>query len=263
MSQAIADRVLKASGRAWWAVAAVGQFAFVGYVILFYGRTAAEGDFERWNEVLVGGYRSGQPVGNLALAAHLALAVVITAGGLLQLVPAIRARAPWLHRWNGRVFLTCALVASLAGVGLVWTRGTAGELAMRAGITVNAVLIIVCGLLAWRLAAARRFDAHRRWALRAFVLVSGVWFFRVGLMAWILANRGPVGIGEDFDGPFVRFWAYGCYLVPLAGVELWMGAWRGGRVAKLVAAVVVGLLTLVTALGVFGTIAGMWLPRVV
>src|SRR4029077_705192 len=30
------------------------------------------------------------------------------------------------------------------------------------------------------------------------------WLFRVGVFAWIIANRGPFGIGEGFDGPFIR-----------------------------------------------------------
>jgi hypothetical protein len=46
------------------------------------------------------------------------------------------------------------------------------------------------------------------------------WFFRVGVFAWIIVNRGPVAIGESFDGPFIRFWGFGCYLLPLAVLEL-------------------------------------------
>ena len=70
--------------------------------------------------------------------------------------------------------------------------------------------------LAWRHARARNVAMHRRWALRTFVLVSGVWFFRVGMMLWIFLNGGPVGIGEKFDGPFIMFWSFANYLLPLA-----------------------------------------------
>lgn len=257
-----ADRVLAGVAALWWGVALIGQWLFVAYVAAFYGGAAAGGDFERWNEVLVGGYVRGGTLGNAMLAAHLALAVVIILGGPLQLVPQIRARALPFHRWNGRLYMLTALITSLAGLYMVWTRGTAGGTAMRVGISLNAVLIVAAGALAWRYVRAGDVAAHRRWALRTFMLVSGVWFFRVGLMAWIVANQGPALIGEDFDGPFVRFWAFGCYLAPLAMLEIYLRAGSStGRAAKFAAA---GLLLVVTAgvgVGVLGAAMGMWLPR--
>ncbi|MDO9474101.1 MAG: DUF2306 domain-containing protein [Caulobacter sp.] len=258
----LAERALRASGVFWFSVAMVGQAAFVLYIVLFYGRSGLAGDYARWNDVLVGGWRTGDMVGNATLALHLLLAAVITVGGPLQLIPAVRRRWPMFHRWNGRTYMVAAMLASLGGLYLAWTRDLAGEVAMQVGISLNGVLIVVCAVMAWRLALAKRFDEHRRWALRTFVLVSGVWFFRVGLMAWLLANRGPVGIGEDFDGPYVRFLAYGCYLVPLAVLELYFRAQRAGPAARVATAAVVGVLTLVMALGILGAAMGMWLPRV-
>nr|QQZ49198.1 hypothetical protein JKL49_19000 [Phenylobacterium glaciei] len=35
----------------------------------------------------------------------------------------IRARAPWLHRWNGRLFVVAAVVAAASGVFIALTRG--------------------------------------------------------------------------------------------------------------------------------------------
>ncbi len=258
-----ADRALAGVAALWWGVALIGQWLFVAYVAAFYGGAAVGGDFERWNEVLVGGYVRGGTLGNVVLAAHLALAVLITLGGPLQMVPRIRARALPFHRWNGRLYMLVALIISLAGLYMVWTRGTAGGTAMRVGISLNGVLIIAAGALAWRYVRAGDIAAHRRWALRAFMLVSGVWFFRVGLMAWILANQGPVGIGEDFDGPFVRFWAFGCYLAPLAMLEVYLRARSGaGRSAKFAAAGLLLVVTAGTCLGIVGAAMGMWLPRV-
>ncbi|WP_163360481.1 DUF2306 domain-containing protein, partial [Klebsiella aerogenes] len=86
------------------------------YIVGFYGRAAVEVDFERWNEVLVGGYVPGGLAGNLVLAMHLLLAAVITLGGPLQLVPAIRRRWPRFHRWNGRAYMLTALLISLGGL---------------------------------------------------------------------------------------------------------------------------------------------------
>ncbi|MBN8811973.1 MULTISPECIES: DUF2306 domain-containing protein [Sphingomonas] len=254
-------KALRGSAFFWFAVATTGQLAFVLYIAGFYGRAAARGDFERWNQVLVGGYVPGGLAGNLVLAMHLLLAAVITLGGPLQLVPAIRRRWPRVHRWNGRAYMLTALLISLGGLYMVWTRGTAGGPSLRIGISLNGLLIIGAATVAWRFARQRRFAEHRRWALRTFVLASGVWFFRVGLMFWILANRGPVGIGPDFDGPFVRAWAFGCYLVPLALLELYLAAERRGPLSRFAAAAGLGLLTLAAGVGIFGAVMAMWLPR--
>ncbi|MEO7168938.1 MAG: DUF2306 domain-containing protein [Sphingomonas sp.] len=259
---ATAARALRASGMCWFLTALAGQWLFVVYIAAFYGGAAARGAFAEWNDVLVGGYVAGGTVGNVVLAAHLLLAAVITIGGPLQLVPWIRARFLPFHRWNGRLYILTAIVISLAGLYMVWTRGTAGGLAMWVGISINGVLILVAAVTAWRLALARRIAAHRRWALRSFILVSGVWFFRVGLMCWILLNQGPVGIGKDFDGPFVRFWAFGCYFVPLAVLELYLRAQdRGTPTGRYAMAGGLAVLTLGTGIGIVGAAMGMWLPR--
>lgn len=256
------EKALSAVGVAWFLVALAGQALFAAYVAAFYGGAAVAGDFEKWNDTLVGGYVRGGLVGNIVLAVHLAFAVTVTLGGPPQLIPALRNRFRSFHRWNGRFYLLTALIMSLGGIYMVWTRGTAGGDAMRVGISINGVLIVACAAMTWRMALARRFDFHRRWALRTFILVSGVWFFRIGFMFWVLANRGPVGVGEDFDGPFVRFWAYGCYLVPLAVLELYFRAQDAqSKTAKRAMTAGLAVLVLVTAAGIAGAALFMWAPR--
>ncbi len=263
MPRAAAVRALEASGVLWFLIAVTGQWAFVYYIASFYGGAAARGNFAKWNEVLVGGFVAGGTIGNVVLGAHLLLAVVITIGGPLQLVPRLRARALPFHRQNGRAYLLTAFTISIAGMYMVWTRGTAGGGAMRVGISLNGTLIIACAAMAWRHARARAIPAHRRWALRTFVLVSGVWFFRVGFMFWLIANRGPVGIGEDFDGPFVRCWAFGCYLLPLAVLELYLRARdRAGTTGQLAMAGGLFVLTVATGVGILGAAKLLWLPRI-
>ncbi|RZJ89379.1 MAG: hypothetical protein EON88_19920 [Brevundimonas sp.] len=65
-----ADRALAGVAALWWGVALIGQWLFVAYVAAFYGWAAVGGDFERWNEVLVGGYVRGGTLGNVVLAAQ-------------------------------------------------------------------------------------------------------------------------------------------------------------------------------------------------
>ncbi|SFJ83229.1 Predicted membrane protein [Caulobacter sp. UNC279MFTsu5.1] len=258
-----ADRILKRAGAAWFLVAALGQGAFAAYIVAFYWRAAVLGDVQRWNEVLGGhGVTPGQPASNLFLGLHLLLAGIVTVGGPLQLVPWVRARFIGFHRWNGRAYVVTAIGASLAAFYLVAKRGTIAGSIMSVAISLDGVLILACAAMAWRQALARRIDSHRRWAMRTFMVASGVWFYRVGLMAWFLVNRGPAGHTDSFDGPFDVFWAYGCYLLPLAVLELhqWVRD-RGGAAAKLGMAGLIGAAALATGLGVFGAVVGMWLPR--
>ena len=193
---------LRGAAAFWFTMAALGQVLFAVYVIGFYGRAAAQGHPEFWNKVLTTGYVSGDTVGNAALVAHLSLAVIITAGGFLQLIPFVRRRWPRFHRWNGRVFMLCAVAAAAAGLLMVWTRPSAGDLSQNIGISLSAALIFAFAGLALRHALARRFDIHRRWAIRLFLVVNTGWFFRIGLMLWLVVNRGPVGFDpKTFTGP--------------------------------------------------------------
>jgi len=246
----------------WFVVAAAGQTAFIGFILVFYGVRAATGNFAAWNDKpLIDGYIRGDDLGNVVFAAHVLLASVVTLCGLLQLVPGLRRRWPRLHRWTGRVFLTLAVVMALSGVWLSVVRGTYLSVVSAVAILINAALILVFAGLAWRHALKRRFEPHRRWALRTFMVVSGVWFLRVGLMGWIVVNRGPVGMTKDMSGPADIVLAFGSYLIPLAVLELYGWAQRSGRhLPEAVAATVVTAASAFMALGVFGTIAFLWGP---
>jgi hypothetical protein len=258
-----AGKILKAAATSWFVVAVVGQLLFVAYVIGFYGRAAIHGQFENWNKVLPHGYVAGDTVGNLILGMHLLFAAVIILGGALQLLPGLRRRWPVFHRWNGRVYLTSALVLSVGGLLMLATRETVGGLSQKIAISINASLIIGFAVMALYHARARRIDLHRRWALRLFLAVSGVWFFRIGLMFWIVANQGPVGFDpKTFQGPFLTFLAFAQYLLPLAVMQLYFyvqdNAGSRGRIAM---AAGLGVLTLITATGIFAASMIMWLPR--
>lgn len=258
-----ADRALTAAARFWFVVAVAGQWMFAYYVAAFYGGAAVQGNLQAWNKVLPHGHVPGDTMNNVAVAAHLFLAVIVIVGGPLQLIPQIRRVAPSFHRWNGRLYLPAVVATSIAGLYMVWSRGT-GEVVQHIGISLDAVLIIVFSALALRYALARDFRTHRRWALRLFMVVNGVWFFRVGLMFWIAVNQGPVGFDvKTFSGPFLDFLSFADYLLPLAVLELYLrtkdGASTQARFAMTAALVI---LTLAMGLGIGVAAMGMWLPRI-
>lgn len=260
----IARKALDFAAKFWFLVMAAGQWIFISYVISFYGGSALDGNLAAWNQVMPHGFVSGDAVGNGAAVAHIMLAVIIMIGGPLQLVPAIRNRFPAFHRWTGRSYMLACVTTSLAGLYMIWTRGTVGDMSMHLGLTFDGLLIIAFATLSLKEAMARNIPAHRRWALRMFMVASAVWFFRIGFMGWLAANGGPVGIDtKTFTGPFLTFWAFGQYLLPLAVLELYLFAKdRAGALGKGAMAAGLFILTLVMAFGTFAATMGMWLPRI-
>lgn len=259
-----ANQTLKATAAFWFAVALIGQAIFVVYIVSFYGGAVIADDWSRWNKVLPAGYIRGDNIGNAALAAHLAIAAIVTLAGPLQLIPQIRGRFPTFHRWSGRVYLLTAVVSSIAGLYMIWTRNATGDTTQHLGTSLNAVLNILCAAMALRYALLRQFDQHRRWALRLFLVVSGSWFFRVGLLFWILVNGGPAGFDpKTFTGPAINVLVFAQSLLPLAILQVYLGA-RDGRHAAGKFAMSAGLvaLSVCMSVGIFGAAMSMWLPHI-
>ncbi|HUP59934.1 MAG TPA: DUF2306 domain-containing protein [Thermoanaerobaculia bacterium] len=258
-----ADDALKASARLWFVVTISGQLMMAAYVAWFYGSTAVQGRVEAWNRILTRGYVRGDTAGNVAIVVHLIAAVILIAGGALQLIPQMRDRFPRLHRWTGRVYVVTVFAASLSGLYMTWIRGTRGDLTQHIGGSLNAALIILCAVFALRSAITRRFAAHRRWVLRLFLAVSAAWFYRVGLFFWLLLNDGrSVGFDlQSWQGPTLTFLSFANSLIPLTLLELYVRARTGGGApGRLAMATALFVLTVAMGIGIFGATIGMWLP---
>lgn len=242
---------------------AAGQLLFIAFILLFYYPATLTGNFAAWNEKpLITGFVAGDAAGNLFFAAHVLMAAVITLGGLIQLIPAVRNRWPALHRWNGRLYLLCALALAFGGLWLTWVRGTWLALGGAIGITLDAALIIGFAVMAFAAARARRIAQHRRWAIRLFAVASAVWFMRVGYMVWGLATGGA-GIGKAMDGPFDLFLAFANSLIPLAVAEIYLRAGaRGTPTAKRNVAALLVLSGLIILAGSAGAWMVMWGPYI-
>jgi len=258
----IYNQILRGSGAAWFAVAAIGQLAFIAFILLFYGVRTATANIAGWNDKpLIDGYVAGDDTGNLMFALHVLPASVMILCGLMQLWPQLRRARPRLHRWTGRIFLTLAVGGALSGAWLTVVRGTYLSEISAVAILLDAVLILVFAALTLWTAVKRRIDRHRIWAMRTFMVASGVWFLRVGIMGWILINQGPVGMTDHMSGPADVVLTFGAYLIPLGILELYLFAGRSQAVApKMIAALTIVAATLFTVLGVFGTVALMWWP---
>jgi hypothetical protein len=259
------ESALKGAASFWLGVTVIGQWAFLIYIAGVFGPSTLTGNFQAWSKArtAIVGYVPGDTIGNLSFAAHVLLAGIVSFGGTIQFIPQIRARAMAIHRWNGRLFMVTALGASVSGLYMVWVRGATVNTTGSVAVSLNGLLIIAFVVLAWRTAVRHQIADHRRWALRTFLVANGQWFFRIGMFAWILINRGPVGVGAKLDGPFTHFLDFGCYLLPLAILELYLRAKdHPGSLWQSVTAGVLFFLTVVMGMGIAGISAGLWLPRV-
>lgn len=247
---------LTVATRLWFLVMLIGQWAFFYYLAGFYVRSIVTGHPEEWNlnHMLPRGYVAGDPHWDLYLGAHVMLAAVIAFGGTLQMIPWIRAHAPGFHRWNGRVFMLTALGGGLTGLWMVWMRGAdlGGGAVGNISLTLDALLIVIFGAIAWALVRKGRIEAHRRWALRLFMVANGVWFLRVGVFGWYLLTGG-IGLGENLTGPAGLCFDFASYLLPLAVLQLYLRARDGDSYgARITAAAFVSLSTAYICVGTFG-----------
>ncbi len=165
----------------------------------------------------------------------------------------------------GEIYVPVAFTMGVTGLYLVLSgRKVVGSVTDHVAVSINAVLIMVCAVMAWRYAVARDFSSHRRWALRLFLVVGGVWFFRVGLMLWLFLNKGPAGFDPaTFQGPFITFLSFAQYLLPLGVLELYLRTQeRPGAPRRMAMAAGLFVLTVAMGVGIFAATMGMWLPRI-
>ncbi|MCZ4271362.1 DUF2306 domain-containing protein [Maritalea porphyrae] len=258
------NKTLQLSAKVWFVVTTIGFAVFGYYIVKVYSAGALQGDWTSWNTVLPTGHGfvPGDTWGNVAFAAHMIVAAILTFGGALQLVPKIRAKAAPFHRWNGRLFMISAIIVSLSGLYINITRGNVSGFTMGLGNSLNGILILVFCIMAWRLAVKGQIADHRRWVLRAFVLIHGVWFLRVGMIVWFMINQGPAGMNDAGTGWFDIFWAFGHFLLPLAVMEAYLRSQTSrNKIWRLAFGLGLFVITLLLAGGTAGAFMFMWLPH--
>lgn len=251
---------LDAAAKAWYVAAVIGQVLFLAYIVAFYYPSTLSGNFQAWNlnKMLSHGYVPGDTVGNYAFAGHVLMAGVIAFGGMIQLTPQIRRRWPAVHRWTGRAFLVTAMGAAIAGLVMSWFAKSAGNGSI--ALSLDAVLILTFAALAWRKAVVRDIASHRKWAMRTFLVANGVWFLRLGFAPYAMATMA-MGGKVSLSDPFFTVWGYGCYLVPLAVLELYFLAQaKAGPAGRTAMAALIGVGTVLMTLGVIGVWFFLYAP---
>jgi len=264
-SQTVAARTLDLTVKFWFSVTVIGQWVFVYYLSAYYISRILTGGMAALAETrLPGGYVAGDTIGNLVVTLHLFVAVIIIGLGPLQFIPSVQRLFPKVHRWNGRLYIVISILTSLAGLHMTWVRGdNIGNFVQHVAVTLNAALIIIFAIMAWRSALERDFKAHRRWALRLFMVVSAVWLLRIGYQLWNLLNNGVINYDPAvFRSNFMMLWNFGQYLLPLLMLELYLFVQHHASMhGQLLFAVILFVATVLTCLGIYTAAFGMWLPR--
>jgi uncharacterized membrane protein len=142
---------------------------------------------------LAAGYADRPAVVQAALLVH-----VVAGGAALvlspwQLWPALRRRAPGLHRWVGRTTVVAIAVAGTAGIVLA-PFNHAGAVGT-AGFGLLGAAWLWTTWRAYRAIRAGDVDAHRRWMTRSFALT----FAAVTLRLWTGVLVAVLEIGLDLD----------------------------------------------------------------
>jgi len=126
-----------------------------------------------------------------ALTIHAGFAATALILGPFQFMPRLRRTWQRLHRWIGRSYVTCCLLAAVAGLLLAFG-ATTGPIST-AGFGLLAVIWFGVTARAWWLATARRFIEHERWMIRSFALTLAAVTLRIYLP---LSSALPVD-GDD------------------------------------------------------------------
>jgi hypothetical protein len=241
----------------------ISAAAFGLYIVGFYLGALRAGDPARWNDNLTGLYNSHHPAALMAIASHMAAGAIILVLGPVQLIDGVRQRWPALHRWIGRLYVFTGFVAGLGGLGFILIQGTIGGAVMNLGFGLYGALMVLAAVETWRHARALRFETHRAWALRLFALAIGSWLYRMDYGFWLLAVHG-LGHLETFRGPFDRVMSFAFYLPNLAVVELYLRGRMlpGHRLARVAAAVLMNLATLIVGIGTYYFLRYYWGPGI-
>ena len=157
------------------------------------------------------------------LQTHVAASGVAMLVGAFQFYKPLRAKAPSMHRWIGRIYVAACVIGGLAG-GTIALSSTAGPVAGW-GFFMLAVLWVPFTLMAWVSAMRRDFNAHERWMIRSFALTFAAVTLRIYLPIASIMNHG-------FPLDAYRIIAWAAWVPNLIVAELFIATLRKAKRPK-------------------------------
>ena len=262
--ETLPSRLFRFSSRALAAVTWISCGMFGLYILIFYAGALVSGTASRWNGVLPGLYTASSTASTVGIGLHFAAGGVILALGFMQLLNVIRQRAPAVHRWLGRIYVTAAAFAGVGGLTFIAVTGTIGGLAMNVGFGLYGVLMVLCAAQTYRYARRRELDTHRKWAIRLFALAIGSWLYRMEYGFWFLMTH-KLGHTHNFHGPFDVVMAFFFYIPNLLVAEAYLRgrSEQAGAPAKLSGAAVMGVAICLLVVATYFFATRYWWPAIV
>jgi uncharacterized membrane protein len=155
----------------------------------------------------------------LGLQIHIGAAAIALALGPFQFLRNVRAKAPILHRWMGRIYIGACFSGGLAG-GAIAMYSSSGVIA-GAGFFFLAIFWLLFTGTALAAALRRDFQMHERWMIRSFALTLAAVTLRLYL---------PIGIilSQEFVLPYTII-AWMSWVPNLIIAEIWVAS-RARRV---------------------------------
>ena len=151
-----------------------------------------------------------------AFLMHIIAAPIALILGALQFLPFVQKRRPF-HRWMGRLYGLCVLVASISGFYIAI--GAVGGPVASVGFAALACAWFATTAIGVAHARAKRFEQHRRWMIRSFALA----FAGVTLRMQI---PGFVAFGLDYSAASI-YLAWTCWLPNIAFTQWWLSRQLG------------------------------------
>ena len=204
----------------------ISSAIFGVYIVAHYGGAIPADTLEDWNVTLPRLYEAETPGASGGIGMHFFAGALLLVLGPIQLVRQVRAKAPAVHRWIGRLYALAAFLAGVGGLTFIALKGTVGGLPMTVGFTAYGALMVLAAVQTVRHAMARNIDVHRAWAIRLFALAIGSWLYRMGYGFWFLF-AGNAGHTDVFSGWFDYFMDFSFFVLPLIAAELFIRGRRG------------------------------------
>ena len=102
---------------------------------------------------------------------HMLIAPLALLSGALQFLPSLRARYPRAHRYLGRIYVTCCVIAGVAALTMV-PHALGGPVA-GLGFGILAILWIGTTLAGWWAAVRRKLELHRLFMRLSYAMTFG------------------------------------------------------------------------------------------
>lgn len=270
LAQPMSPPAWTASALRWASIALVGAVwvssaIFGAYIIAYYGGAIPAGTLEQWNATLPKLYEAETPGASAGIGLHFFAGATLLVLGPVQLIRQVRAKAPAVHRWVGRIYAAAAFLAGVGGLTFIAIKGTVGGLPMTVGFAMYGGLMVVAAVQTVRHAMARNIDVHRAWAIRLFALAIGSWLYRIcyGLY-FAVAKHGNAGHTQEFSGWFDYVMDFAFFIPPLIVAEMFIRARRSEAtiVSRMGAAATLGLGAAFIAYATFVFAAFGWGPAI-